>query len=338
MKEKLKVLSLFSGIGAFEKALTNLNIDYELVGFSEIDKWAIKSYCAIHNVSEDLNLGDISKIKNEGMASADLVTYGFPCQDISVAGLQEGIKEGTRSGLLYEAERVIKTIKPRYAIAENVKNLVGKKHKKDFEDLLKRLEGYGYNNYWKVLNAKDYGSAQSRERVFVVSIRKDIDNGNFSFNDLKMNKNVVIKDILEEDVGIKYNVPREMIQNWYKKKPPFGNRFSIKNKEDKACTLVAKSGRAVITNNYICTTDEDFQTLKNIKNKESLKEILEKDIEIRALTPLEYFRLQGFNYEDFKSVEKITSDAQIYKQAGNSISVNVLEAIFKELFKERINE
>lgn len=259
------------------------------------------------------------------------------CQDISVAGLQKGIKEGTRSGLLYEAERIIEYVKPKYAIAENVKNLVGKRHREDFDELLKRLDEYGYNNYWKVLNAKDYGSAQSRERVFIISIRKDIDNGNFSFNSLKTNKNVVIKDILEEDVDIKYNVPREMIQNWYKKKPPFGNRFSIKNKEDKACTLVAKSGRAVITNNYICTTDEDFQTLKNIKNKESLKEILEKDIKIRALTPLEYFRLQGFNYEDFKSIEKITSDAQMYKQAGNSICVNVLEAIFEKLFKNEVN-
>lgn len=331
--KKIKLLSLFSGIGAFEKALENLGVDYKLVGFSEVDKYAIQSYCAIHGIDKKLNLGDVSKIENEKLPVADLITYGFPCQDISVAGLQKGIKEGTRSGLLYEAERIIEHVKPKYAIAENVKNLVGKNHKNDFDELLKRLDKYGYNNYWKVLNAKDYGSAQSRERVFVISIRKDIDNGNFSFNNLKTNKNVVIKDILEEDVDIKYNVPREMVQNWYKKKPPFGNRFSIKNKEDKACTLVAKSGRAVITNNYICTTDEDFQTLKNIKNKESLKEILEKDIEIRALTPLEYFRLQGFNYEDFKSIEKITSDAQIYKQAGNSVCVNVLECIFDELFK-----
>ena len=328
----MRLLSLFSGIGAFEKALSNLGVKYELVGFSEIDKYAIQSYCAIHGIDESLNLGDVSKIENEKLPAADLITYGFPCQDISVAGLQKGIKEGTRSGLLYEAERIIEHVKPKYAIAENVKNLVGKKHKNDFDKLLKRLNEYGYNNYWKVLNAKDYGSAQSRERVFIISIRKDIDNS-FSFNNLKTNKNVVIKDILEENVDVKYNVPREMIQNWYKKKPPFGNRFSIKNREGKACTLVAKSGRAVITNNYICTTDEDFQTLKNIKNKESLKEILEKDIEIRALTPLEYFRLQGFNYEDFKGVEKITSDAQMYKQAGNSICVNVLEAIFKELVR-----
>lgn len=327
----MKVLSLFSGIGAFEKALTNIGVDYELVGFNEVDKYAIQSYCAIHGIDESLNLGDVSKIENGKLPVADLITYGFPCQDISVAGLQKGIKEDTRSGLLYEAERIIEHVKPKYAIAENVKNLVGKKHRNDFDKLLKRLDEYGYNNYWKVLDAKDYGSAQSRERVFIISIRKDIDNNSFSFNNLRTNKNVVIKDILEENVDVKYNVPREMIQNWYKKKPPFGNRFSIKNREDKACTLVAKSGRAVITNNYICTTDEDFQTLKNIKNKESLKEILEKDIEIRALTPLEYFRLQGFTDSDFNKVKKVCSEAQMYKQAGNSICVNVLESMFKEL-------
>lgn len=209
--EKIKLLSLFSGIGAFEKALENLGIDYELVGFSEIDKYAIESYSAIHNVSTNLNLGDIAEIKNEDLPKADLVTYGFPCQDVSVAGKLKGIKEGTRSGLLYEAERVIEQTKPKYAIAENVKNLVGKRFKDDFEALLERLEGLGYNNYWKVLNAKDFNIPQNRERVFIVSIRKDIDSGHFEFP-VEQDSKYLLKDFLEDKVDKKFDVTDENIE------------------------------------------------------------------------------------------------------------------------------
>ena len=102
----LKLLSLFTGIGAFEKALERLNIDYELVGFSEIDKYAIKSYCAVHNVSENKNLGDVTKIRTDKIPEFDIMTWGFPCQDISIAGKMEGIKEGTRSGLYYEGYKI----------------------------------------------------------------------------------------------------------------------------------------------------------------------------------------------------------------------------------------
>ena len=135
----LKILSLFSGIGAFEKALDRENIPYELASFCEIDKFAVKSYCAVHGMSEDKNLGDISKVDTANIPDCDLLTYGFPCQSVSVAGKQEGIIAGvTRSGLLYEALRIIEAKKPSYAICENVKNLVGKKFKPDFDKLLFR--------------------------------------------------------------------------------------------------------------------------------------------------------------------------------------------------------
>ena len=123
----LKLLSLFTGIGAFEKALERLNIDYELVGFSEIDKFAIKSYCAIHNVPENKNLGDITKINIDKIPDFDLLTWGFPCQDISIAGRMEGIKKGTRSGLYYEGYKILKAKRPGISIIENVKNLTSKR-------------------------------------------------------------------------------------------------------------------------------------------------------------------------------------------------------------------
>ena len=154
----LKLLSLFTGIGAFEKALERLNIDYELVGFSEIDKFAIKSYCAIHNVPENKNLGDITKINIDKIPDFDLLTWGFPCQDISIAGRMEGIKKGTRSGLYYEGYKILKAKRPGISIIENVKNLTSKRFKEQFETILKDIEELGYNNYWQVLNAKNYST------------------------------------------------------------------------------------------------------------------------------------------------------------------------------------
>lgn len=161
----IKVNELFAGIGAFRKALERLNIPHEIVGISEIDKYAIKSYEAIYGATR--NYGDISKVAK--LDYADLWTYGFPCQDISQAGHQAGIIKGeTRSGLLYEVERLLSVAAehgelPKYLILENVKNLVGKKFIKQFEAWLSWLDELGYNSYWQVINAKDCGIPQNRE-------------------------------------------------------------------------------------------------------------------------------------------------------------------------------
>lgn len=212
----LKLLSLFTGIGAFEKALERLNIDYELVGFSEIDKFAIKSYCAIHNVPENKNLGDITKINIDKIPDFDLLTWGFPCQDISIAGRMEGIKKGTRSGLYYEGYKILKSKRPGISIIENVKNLTSKRFKEQFETILKDIEELGYNNYWQVLNAKNYSVPQNRERIFIVSIRKDIDKNNFVFPspvELKLK----LKDLLEDTVDDKFYLTENGIGRLIKK-------------------------------------------------------------------------------------------------------------------------
>ena len=207
----LKVIELFSGIGAQVAALKRLGIDYKVVGISEIDKYAIKSYEAINGAT--YNYGDITKIKS--LDYADLWTYSFPCQDLSVAGKQAGIKEGTRSGLLFHVERlltesVLSGKQPKYLLLENVKALVGKKFKSDFDRWLDKLEQLGYNNYWQVLNAKDYGIPQNRERVFVVSIRKDVDTEGYVFpSPLKLEKR--LKDILEPYVAEKYYLSDEKV-------------------------------------------------------------------------------------------------------------------------------
>ncbi len=212
----LKLLSLFTGIGAFEKALERLNIDYELVRFSEIDKFAIKSYCAIHNVPENKNLGDITKINIDKIPDFDLLTWGFPCQDISIAGRMEGIKKGTRSGLYYEGYKILKAKRPGISIIENVKNLTSKRFKEQFETILKDIKELGYNNYWQVLNAKNYSVPQNRERIFIVSIRKDIDKNNFVFPspvELKLR----LKDLLEDTVDDKFYLTENGIGRLIKK-------------------------------------------------------------------------------------------------------------------------
>ena len=253
----LKVNELFSGIGAFRKALQRLGIPHEIVGISEIDKYAIKSYEAIFG--ETRNYGDISKV--DRLDYADLWTYGFPCQDISVAGHQAGIVKGeTRSGLLYEVQRLltVSTLSdelPKYLILENVKNLVGKKFIDQFGGWLEWLNGLGYNNYWQVLNAKDYGIPQNRERVFVISVRKDVDRGFVFPNPTPLTTTMM--DFLENEVDDKYyisdayieyaeNLTKEMIER------KSGIRFAPIERERVtiAKTITTKAGSRV-TDNFI---------------------------------------------------------------------------------------
>lgn len=344
----LKLLSLFSGIGAFEKALDNLKIPYELVNFCEFDKYASASYCAVHNVSNKLNLGDITKIDVSKLekGQADLITYGFPCQDISLAGKQAGFeKDGklTRSGLFFYATSIIGKIQPKYAIAENVKALTSKKFTNEFKLVLDTLEQLGYNNYWQVLNAKDYGIPQNRERVFIVSIRKDIDNGQFKFPkpfrlDLKL------KDMLENEVDEKYYLSDKMIDyiSSPNKKWTGNNNGAFINKTVASTLSTGEGNRRCDASNYLSNDLPDNYDLQNdcLKIREKTNRVdssncsfVYADYRIRKLTPKECWRLMGFSDSDFEKAQKVNSNAQLYKQAGNSIVVNVLEQILAKLLK-----
>jgi DNA (cytosine-5)-methyltransferase 1 len=206
--ERLRIGSFFSGIGAFEKALERLEIPHETVFYCEIDKYASKAYSLIHNVPESFNLWDITKVDETELPEFDLMTWGFPCQDISVAGKQAGIVEGeTRSGLYYDGLRILKHKMPKYSIIENVKNLTSEKFRPIFHQILCDLEDAGYHSYYEVLNAKDYGIPQNRERIFIVSIRKDVDQG-FVFP-LPFDNGLRLKDLLEDEVDEKYYISQE---------------------------------------------------------------------------------------------------------------------------------
>lgn len=502
----LKYLSLFSGIGAPEKALKNLDIKYELIGFSEIDKYAIKSYCAIHNVSEELNLGDITKIDIKSLPKdIDFITHGSPCTDISLAGKEAGADKGsgTRSSLMWNSVEIFKHCKPKIILWENVKNLLSKKHKHNFDAYIEDLNNLGYTSYYKVLNAKDYGIPQNRERVFTISIRNDI-NKEFKFPE-PFDNGIRLKDLLEKEVDEKYyintekanklieefktnnknneqkilvcgklnnsqdgivcnpngispthvaghgNCPKVVCpcitpdrlnkrQNGRRFKTngepmftltaqdrhgiletntlnfiggigekdiigdnkslsrnyPQGNR--VYNSNNIACSQTANGGgiggktglylvgnldikgneqirrvyseegisptlntmqggntqpkvmykvRQATKQGYDITEEGDSINLEQpnsttrrgrVGNKIantltcSCNQAVVNEYRIRKLTPLECYRLMGFDDEDFYKASALNSNSQLYKQAGNSICVNVLEEIFKNLF------
>ena len=337
--KNIKVLSLFSGIGAFEKALKNIGINFELINYCEIDKFASFSYSKLHNVSEYLNLGDVSKVDTNNLKDFDLLTYGFPCQDISLAGSMNGIVKGkTRSGLLYEALRIINDKKPKFAIAENVKNLVSKKFINDLDNMIQELDEMGYNSYYKVLNSKNYGSPQSRERVFIVSIRKDVDTFNFKFPK-EIECNISINDIAEENIKDKYYCKNSYIREFIKNINSKVSDFKSKNKFGLIKVGDIQSPNMREMNKRVFSTNGCSPTL--VTGSDSIPKIV--SCKIRRLTPLECWRLTGFTNEDYflvkESLEnkfyggKDRSDTQMYKMAGNSIVVEVLEHLLKELLK-----
>jgi DNA (cytosine-5)-methyltransferase 1 len=204
----ITMIEAFAGIGSQTQALKNIGIEHKVIGIIEIDKYVIQAYKMLHG--EVKNFGDITKIKS--LPYCDLFTYSFPCQDCSICGNNEGIKKGTRSGLLLEVERLIEgmKVKPKYLLLENVKGLLQEKHAKAFHSWLNKLIEFGYINRVAVLNAKDYGIPQNRERVFVMSIREDL-NSWFVFP-RKQKLKIFLEDLLEKEVDEKYYISKKAME------------------------------------------------------------------------------------------------------------------------------
>lgn len=455
-KEEVRLVSLFSGIGAFEKALNQLGINNKIVNFAEVDIDAIISYGSIHipnfeniefqydteenmknwlierNIGFDFakgkskipklkkdklyklykacmlgnNLGDVSLIKHEDK-DLDLLVGGSPCQDFSVAGKMQGsiwtCKEcgheynpleqhyskrnscpkcesenldKTRSSLLVEYLRAVREIKPKYFVYENVKNIKGKNFISMFNLFEKELEEYGYNTYNEIVNSKNYGIPQNRERVFVIGIRKDI-KMDFEFNK-GFDGGIKLKDILEDVVDEKYYINTDRATTLINKLEEGGQLTSnrvpcdstiMKPKAlDVANCITARYDAGIQNKQSIGVAiaerigglfdDDKKHQAGSIWNTEGLSPTLDtmqggyrepcivenetiEDLKIkyaiRKLTPLECWRLQGFEDNDLiLAKQQGISDSQLYKQAGNSITTNVLYYIFKNLFKEYI--
>ena len=355
---ELKVLELFGGIGACSKALERLGIDYEIADYVEIDKYAVKSFNAIHNTNFEPQ--DITKWDKD--IKVDLIMHGSPCQDFSLAGKQAGgdKNSGTRSSLMYETIRIVEKLKPKYVIWENVKNLLSKKHRHNFDAYLETMEQLGYTNYYQVLNAKDYGIPQNRERVFTISVRLDEwgkTQKDFEFPS-KQELKLKLKDILEDEVDERYYLSTKMVEyiSANNEKWTGNNDKSIINKSVASAINTGEGSRRCDASNYISNQVEenfnlkgssylrDFGSRGKIQNKEYCDTltasmgtgggnvpIFQNNLRIRKLTPKEVWRLMGFDDADFEKAAKVNSNTQLYKQAGNSIVVNVLEAILNNL-------
>lgn len=342
-------------------ALRNLGIDFEVVGVSEIEGDVLLSYAAIHsdfltkrnsdiadnvdneemvsflesiNVPLDYktfenrakklnsaqlkdmylanrlikNYGDIQRINPEDLPDFDLLTYSFPCQDISVAGFQHGLDQnsGTRSSLLWECCKIIENKKPKYLMMENVKNLVGSNHKENFLKFLEYLENLGYRNSWAILNARDYGIPQNRERVFCVSVL----NGEQPFVFPKpIELKLKLNDLLEKEVD---------------------DRYYLRNNQYLDHPIVQEYSYCLDSNYWKGVTLKSF--LEKHRRQLVTDRIEDGKYIPRRLTPRETWRLMGVSETDIDRANLLVSQTSLYKQAGNSIVVPVLESIFKKLF------
>ena len=331
----IRVFEAFAGIGTQRMALKNIGVEHEVVGISEIDKFAIKSYMAIHG--ETKNFGDISKINIKELPDFDLFTYSFPCQDISVAGEGRGLKQdsGTRSSLLWDCQDIIEAKRPKYLLMENVKNLVGKKHKAQFDKWLDILSDLGYTNYWQVLNAKDYGVPQNRERVFGISIRKDVDNGKFEFPLKTITPK--LQPYLLDELEDQYYLTKDEYERIQNTKYRANKRHESKTKqlidgdvlEFQVMDYRYDEGLRVRANKLCPTlTTRGKQSISGVP-------IFYENGRLRFITPLECWRLMGIDDKDFFKAQEVNSNTQLYKQAGNAIVVDVLEGIFEKLYMKK---
>ena len=355
MKKQLKVIELFGGIGACSSALTRLGIDYKIVDYVEIDKYAVKSFNAIHGTNFEPQ--DICKWDKD--VEVDLIMHGSPCQDFSLAGKQAGGDKdsGTRSSLMYETIRIVEKLKPKYVIWENVKNLLSKKHRHNFDAYLETMEQLGYTNYYQVLNAKDYGIPQNRERVFTVSI---LGNEKYEFPKGEENNNKIDRlfnfsarqdcRVVYDENGLSPTLVAGMgagggkVPMFIEKPFEFPPKQLLKLKlkdmlEDEVddyyynvCPSMIKAleeGKVKnVTNLDYCNTLTTKQARWNNAGM-----IIDKK-GLRYLSGIETWRLMGFDDEDYKKASLVCPLSQLYKQAGNSIVVNVLEAIFDNLLQE----
>ncbi len=338
-------MSLFSGIGAFEKALTRLNVNYELINYCEIDKYASNAYSIIHNEPESKNLGDITKVNEKKLPDFDLLIGGSPCTNISIAGNQKGLK-GNESRLFYDYSRILNHKKPKYFVFENVDNLIRSNNGNDFEIVKSELKT-SYNIYYQVLNAKDYNIPQSRKRLFIIGVRKDINN-QFKFPE-KIELSLTFDQLLEDVVDHKYYLSQK--ERMYMDRNVKGgrNHWDFKHYHDtnnsySHCIVantfkgvpynVLADGRKCKLGYYDCDFIDDDNMCENCIHGDSFQQNNNITSGERKLTPLECFRLMNFDDEDYYKLKRNKiSNTQAYKMAGNSIVVKVSEEIFKNLFK-----
>lgn len=311
--KKYKVASLFAGIGG-------LDLGFEFAGFdvvwaNDFDKYAVETYRA--NVNDNIVLGDIREVMDE-IPSHDVLIGGFPCQPFSTFGKLKGFKDKERGTLFFVIKEILQKNQTKVVVLENVKNIVNHDGGRTFKRILRELEEIGYNCFYQILNSKDYGVPQRRNRMFLVGVRKDFFNTeSFEFPD-KQNLTVTTQDILDKDVDEKYFISKKLEATilaygtkGYMVKPTIDQPIS-----KTLCATMHKMHRAS-QDNYV-TDKVNFRKIKN-----------DNKVAVRKLTPNECRKLQGFP----KEWTQVVSDTQAYKQFGNAVTVNVAYAVAKNLMQ-----
>lgn len=313
--EEINVLELFGGIGAIRKAFIRQKIPHRIVDYVEVDKNCVKSYNALYG--ENFKPQDIVKYHPPD-ERIDFVMHGSPCQDFSRSGLKKGGEKGsgTRSSLLFETIRIIEEMKekPKVVIWENVKGVLDQNMRASFFHYLKEMERLGYESKYKILNAMDFGIPQNRKRIFVVSL---LGQNDFDFEALKKVETRNIDDFLEKGVSDLYEVRQESMLRYLSGNP--------KNKNFKGRLKVIEKYAYTISTKQVRVPNSGLVDIGNGN--------------YRYLTERECLRLMGFDDEDFDKIRAIyqkrpgKTSSILYKQAGNSIVVNVLEAILNEIYR-----
>mgnify|MGYP003830337435 CR=1 FL=1 len=354
----IKLFEAFAGYGSQYMALKRLGVKVDVVGYSEIDKFAIQVYEALHGKHKNYGgIGSFDRLP----PNIDICTWSFPCQDISLAGKQRGMEDGSRSNYGYVFLDTVEATpyheRPKVLLMENVRALFSATFRDDWREIQLRLENMGYKNYADVLNAKDYGVAQNRERVFIVSILGEY---NYTFpKPIPLTKR--LKDYLEDEVDEKYYLSETITTMSGSREPKIA--YALNSREfkqrgwlDECPTLCArdyKDPKVILIpeatkQGYALAQDGDgvyinrphqkrgvvqkgmIQTIKT--SVDDIGVVVDNPLRIRKLTPREALRLMDVSESDIDIITSTVSNAQAYKLAGNSIVVSVLEAIFRNLF------
>ena len=376
----MKFLDLFAGIGGFRLGMEAAG--HECVGFCEIDKFARESYKAIHNTKGEIELHDITAVSDDtvrGIGHVDIICGGFPCQAFSIAGKRQGF-EDTRGTLFFEIARFASILRPRLLFLENVKGLLNHNGGDTFETILRALDELGYDVEWQVLNSKNFGVPQNRERVFVIGhLRGASTRGVFPFggensksdseqpeidivgntknpngtaqgtSSVVYDSNGLIGTLCARDYKEPKQVAIPVLTPERQEKRQNGRRF--KSDGEPMFTLASqdKHGIAIreaTAQGYAEAGIGDSVNLSHPNSKTrrgrvgkgqantlltgESQGVVTPDFRIRKLTPRECWRLQGFPDWAFDKAQEVNSNSQLYKQAGNSVTVNVIEAIARE--------
>ena len=347
----MNFLDLFSGIGGFRLGMEAAG--HKCIGYCEIDKFARASYEAIHDTKGEIVLHDITTVSDKTIQSighVDVICGGFPCQAFSVAGKREGF-EDTRGTLFFEIARFTYILKPRILFLENVKGLLNHDKGRTFETILKTLDELGYDVEWQVLNSKNFGVPQNRERVFIIGhlrgtggrkvfpIRGESENTNCvrqignliqtnSFGGNPHRGRVYSSDGISPCLNCMGGGGREP------KILQLGRGFNKGGVHNIAPTITKNSYQE---NNFLII--KEAKTRRGIVGKQIANTLLtgeeqcmvNRDFRIRKLTPKECWRLQGFPDLAFEKAQSVNSNSQLYKQAGYTVTVNVIKAIAKKI-------